>query len=499
MNDARLHPRLQLLLEDLRARIRRYVWLDWVLLAAAVLLVGFWLGLAIDYLPVLVGGSEMPRAARRLWLLVVVAGLIYGTVKTLIARLRRPLPDDSLALLLERQHPDLGGKLLTSVQLRPQTGEDATHSESLLEAVHEEAVSEIDSIDPKRVFQNKPLFQKAGLVAPLGIATIGLCIIAPQTFLQAASRLTLLSDSPWPRQARLEMVGLRIPILYADNESSPDESSTSVDRPVSQTVEFIDGVARVPRGAEAALEIRATAEEPFKVPDVCTLRYRRVNDNNNFDTSTMVMRGQTSLRRIGRVADGYQKFVLDASPIQPIATSMSITVFGLDDRLSDFRIETIEPPAIQNVRIECEYPDYLKWDDSDLAEDDTAAITTLPYRAGIRLPEGSRVRVIGESTKPLGTADVAAIQAGDRTPHSVEITDDGMSISIELADFSKATTVTVVPQDLEGIQAQSPFKFFIGIVLDQPPEVSMRLRGIGSAVTPIAKMPVEIETKDDYG
>ena len=39
---------------------------DSVLAIAAVLLVAFWLGLALDYLPVQLGGTEMPRLARTL-------------------------------------------------------------------------------------------------------------------------------------------------------------------------------------------------------------------------------------------------------------------------------------------------------------------------------------------------------------------------------------------------------------------------------------------------
>ncbi len=51
-------------------------------------------------------------------LLLIVAVLIVAILgKMLIGRLRRSLPDDSLALLIERHHPSLGGRLVTAVQL----------------------------------------------------------------------------------------------------------------------------------------------------------------------------------------------------------------------------------------------------------------------------------------------------------------------------------------------------------------------------------------------
>ena len=55
---------IQSRLAQLRRRIKTYVWLEGISLALVWLGATFWIGLAIDYLPVLVGASEMPRAAR---------------------------------------------------------------------------------------------------------------------------------------------------------------------------------------------------------------------------------------------------------------------------------------------------------------------------------------------------------------------------------------------------------------------------------------------------
>ena len=138
-NSGPLDPRLTSLLHSLRQRIRRYVVWDSLLAVAAVVLGAFWLGLALDYLPVKLGGTEMPRLARTL-LLLVVAGLVLSILgRMLFGRLARPLPDDSLALLVERQHPDLGGRLVTAVQLREQGRSGDSHSPRLLDEVHKQA------------------------------------------------------------------------------------------------------------------------------------------------------------------------------------------------------------------------------------------------------------------------------------------------------------------------------------------------------------------------
>ncbi len=71
-----LPPRIKAVLSRLRWRIRRYVLLEG--LATAIVFVGiaFWVGLALDYVPVLLGAHEMPRAARLLLLVVISIGLL---------------------------------------------------------------------------------------------------------------------------------------------------------------------------------------------------------------------------------------------------------------------------------------------------------------------------------------------------------------------------------------------------------------------------------------
>src|SRR5688572_21733258 len=90
-------------LAALRRRIRIYVWLEGLAVALVWLGLTFWLALAIDYLPVLVGASEMPRTARAV-LLVAIAGVLAFIVwRWILRRTFVRLADHSMALLLERQ------------------------------------------------------------------------------------------------------------------------------------------------------------------------------------------------------------------------------------------------------------------------------------------------------------------------------------------------------------------------------------------------------------
>lgn len=468
-----LDPRLTTLLESLRSRIRRYVVWDSVLAIAAVILSAFWIGLVLDYGPVWLGGTEMPRLARWMLLLVVATAIVAIVYKMLIGRLGRPLPDDSLALLVERHHKELGGRLVTAVQLNTPGRDGDSHSPKLLEEVHEQAAAAIQQVDPNRIFRWEPLLRKAMIVGPLLFLSLLLLIFSPSAFARAASRLTLLSDEPWPRRAHLEMIGIELPIVTASDEEAESP----------ELVEFSDKHLRLPQGSSGTLRIRAKAEDAV-LPTVCTVHFQT-------ESGTRV---QSNMRRIGRIIDGYQSFVVDGPPLTGLAESLSLDVRGLDDRLDDYRIEAIPPPALTEVKVRVRYPDYLREQGSGPVDFETL------YQTGLRIREGSDVSLVARSSSPLGQSDImikSDLNSDDQPPHVYS--DDGRELTISLAEFQSASLVSIVPRDRNAISAQAPYRYFLGIVLDQPPELDVKLVGIGTAVTPQAKIPVEASVSDDYG
>ncbi len=476
--ESQLDPKLVTLLHSLRQRVRRYIVWDSLLALGAVLLVAFWVGLALDYIPVQLGGTEMPRSARVV-LAIVVGLLCLGVVgKLLLGRLLRTLPDASLALLVERHHPDFGGRLVTAVQLcRPRRRGD-TYAAPLLAIVHRQAASLTDRVDPRRVFRWEPLIRKGLLVVPLALAAALLGLLSPQTFVQGASRLALFSDDPWPRQAELEMIGVEVPMAVAAEGADP----------TAEMVTFEDRFLRLPRGSSGTLRIRARAGEDAVVPNVCTVYFRS-------DDGT---RGQANMRRIGRVVDGYQSFILDGAPLAGLSESLTLSVRGLDDRLDDYRIEAVEPPAIANLRVQMRYPDYLRQASGQAGGSETDLETD--YRSGLRIREGSDVTLIAKGSQPMREIDLdLRDDAGPRTDIDIRYTEDRREAHLRLENVKSATTLRMVPRGEEGISAQAPFRYYLGVVLDEPPELTVRLTGIGSAVTPVAQIPVAAQAADDYG
>ena len=468
-----LDPGLNSLLQTLRSRIRRYIVCDSLLAVVALVLSAFWIGLALDYLPVQLGGTEMPRLARTLLLGAMAVGLIAVLIKMLAGRLHRPLPDDSLALLVERHHPSLGGRLVTAVQLNEEGRTGDSHSKHLLDHVHAEAASEIDKVDPNKVFRLQPLLHKLAIAGPLAIAALVFLILSPQAFALAASRLTLLTDDPWPRRADIQMVGIELPVVTA----SDDEILAP------ELLEFAGKTIRLPRGSNATLRIQARADGA-EVPVNCTVYYQT-------DSGT---RGQSSMRRVGRIVDGYQSFILDGSPLTALSESVTLDIRGLDDRLDDYRVEAVQPPVLTNMSLQIQYPDYLRTSDGG-----QTGMTT-DYQSGLRLREGSDVTLVASSSVPLGETDVL-LKTDDSTQSDLDLqySEDRKEVRFTLPDFNAASTISIVPRDSNGISAQAPYRYFLGVVLDESPELSVELKGIGTSITSKAKLPISAIAVDDYG
>lgn len=474
-----LDPQLRDLLATLRGRVRRYIVTDGLLALVALTLSAFWIGLAVDFLPVRLGGTEMPRSARTILLIAVGCGLLVLFARLLVGRLRRPLPDDSLALLVERHHPELAGRLITAVQLNQADRRGDSHSPDMLRRVHAEAAEAVGQVDPNRVFRWEPIRQKVGLVAPLTLATLLFAVLSPDAFGRATGRLLLLSDTPWPRQARLEMVGIELPSVSAD-ESDPQPP---------RLVEFDNRRVRLPRGSSGTLRIAAAADDGAVVPDVCTVYF----------TTEGGSRGQANLRRVGRVTDGRQTFLLDGPPLAGLSESVTLNVRGLDARLDDYRIEAVEPPALSRLQVVSTDPDYLQPRGADGSPVDPPITRRADYQAGLRIREGAKAVLTARSSVPLGRVDARMLIAGNPVDSpAISVSDDGSEFSLAIEDLRRPATIIVVPEDRDGISAQVPYRYFLGVIADEKPEVEMRLRGIGSAVTPDARLPLTGKATDDY-
>ena len=430
-------------IDDLRARIRRYVWLEGISVALIWIGLTFWIGLALDYLPVIVGASEMPREARVVLLVVISAVLFFILYRWIFRRAFERFSASSLAVLVERQFPEFRDSLVTSVELSEKHEVDPLINTELLDATRSSATRQITSVELSRIFDFRPLFRSFfGACLFLGsIALFG--FLSSDALATWTSRMYLLSDQPWPRQARIELLG------------------------------FDEREKKVAEGDDVIIRVRA--DEKHFVPDVCTIVY----DSENGD------QGRVNMSKDGETRDGFQYYVYDNTPFKGILDTVTFDVIGFDHRLRDYRILVVPSPVLVDVQLECEPPAY------------TGRLRrTEKWMLGSRFPMGSRIKVIAKANKPL--TRVSMVDVGSPDTEHIEVTSGESEFTFEIADLRERVAKSITLRDADGISSQQPFRLVIGVIEDRAPEVGVSLRGISDVMTPDASIPVEGIVDDDY-
>jgi hypothetical protein len=253
-------------------------------------------------------------------------------------------------------------------------------------------------------------------------------------------------------------------------------------------IPFEKGLARLPNGAAAQLQISADSKAAA-VPETCTLFYSSQDGS----------RGRANLRRVGAPVSGWQQFTLEGPPLDGLTSNLEFDVVGLDARLRDLKLEIVEPAVISDMQIECRYPAYLL---ASLAS--RPAVERLQYRSGQRIPQGTEVTLIGKSSSPLkqvqyvvrGTSTGAG---GDGSLQILTAEPSGNEFTVSLGQLNSSLVVEVRLLDEFGLSSDQIPRYLLTMQEDSVPEVSSRLDGIGLAVTPNAIIPIVGSVTDDHG
>ncbi|HIA64209.1 MAG TPA: hypothetical protein EYN93_15185, partial [Planctomycetaceae bacterium] len=172
---SQLDPKIQQLLQTLRTRIKMYVWVEGISLGMIWVTSMFWIGLAMDYLPILVGANELSSVARAILLGIVAAALGYILYRWVFQRAFIAFSDRSMAILLERQFSAFNDSLVTSVTLKKSSTDadthtddnheadvdsDVTYSRQMLSETVESALLSLDGVDVNQVFNKRLLLKR---------------------------------------------------------------------------------------------------------------------------------------------------------------------------------------------------------------------------------------------------------------------------------------------------------------------------------------------------
>ncbi len=477
-----LNPGIRSVLAGVRRRIRFYVLLEGLSLAVIWIGVTFWFAFALDYLPVLVGASEMPATARGVLLAGIAGVFIYILYRYIGQRLFVPLHDRSMAVLLERKFAGLQDSLVTAVEMEESPQHAAEFNLEMLSRTAERAGAGAGQLHVGQVFNYGPLAIKvtAALVL-VSLFFVGSRINSDALKL-AASRLYLLRSDPWPRSAHIEVVGLEL-------QSSPGPGETA---PRMTEVLFENGVAKVAKGSSVALKVKALgAPEARVVPQSCTVYYHALKT----DSGSRSERGSVQMTNF-RDAGSYRNFRFDGKPFKGILSTLEFDVVGYDHRASGYRLEVVDSPAVISTTLDMTFPPYMV----DEATSNHLPVSGQDYLpAGTFIPLGTSITVHFRTNKDLRQATILNVETGK--VEQIDVPEDASSkqeFSYRIEKLAITTTLEVSLIDSDKVSTDRPHKIFLTGVEDRPPQVDVRMRGIGTAVTPDAIVSLQGKIGDDY-
>lgn len=470
-------------LVDLRGLVSRFIVSQSLIILAIWFVTAFWTFGLLDYLPAKLGAAESPRAVRVVMLLLLIAVSLYLLFRFLWQRWRVRWSDSSLALLIENKHPEFQSSLVTTVQAARPTAMVNTSIEEhplrsgLLELARDRASELIESIDVNRLVRFRPLQMQ---LIVLGVLLGSSCVVAlvqPAWTFHWAKRFFTLSDVPWPRSTELGVDGIEMDVPTFTGRSTRQR----------YLVPFRDGVAAVPKGQACQLKTWAKLTGKI-VPEVCTVYYR----------DSAGSRGRANMRRL--TADKQkQSFVLDGPPLESVNESLWLSVTGGDARISNLQLTSVDAPLVTQLQINVTYPEYLQ-----RSTKTTWGNETIPYRTGMRLPQGSQLELHLQTNKSVARCDYVIVRAGDTSEKSslpeqtMAINEKQSKFQMPLGSLDGNLLIELRLWGSDGICSSRIQQFVVSAIKDQPPQVDLVLQGIGTSITENAILPISGKIKDDY-
>ena len=416
----------------------------------------------------------MPREARAVVLLVIAAVLAWIMYRWVFRRALVPLTNRSMALLLERQFRSFDDSLVTSVELTEQPSHAEQFDPRMLQQTEDEARDNTGTVRLRQVFNFTPLLRSSTIAAVLLATIAAFYALNSSAMALWVNRIYLLRDEPWPRNSRIEVVGIEL-LGAEDAPQRPTEAPL---------IPFDEGQSlKVAKGSNVRLRVRADLGAAV-IPEVCTFYY----------TTSDGERGRATMNRLRRSRGEFQEYAFNGKPLRGILSSVYFDVVGYDYRVRDFKIEVVDSPAVIATELDCRFPDYLVDEELSLW-----LPRTEPLTSATQLPRGTDVTIRVLTNKPLRRVDLYNPDTKELTTQNVQ-GDDAQRKQFEyrVPELADNLTLDVTLFDVDNVVTERPYRIFLAAVPDEPPRVDIKLRGISTAVTPDVIIPVEGVILDDY-
>jgi hypothetical protein len=516
-----LPPDIREALEALRNRIRRYVLLHGGAVFLALLCGLFWLGLTFDVVHFQIRKLELPEWFRIGFLLILIGLLTAAVVSSIFLRILRGYRFKALALVLERQFPQLGDRLITAVELSDDPGNAASGlGGAMLQRTVLDAGERVKSLDLDQVFNRVPLRRWTVIASVLCVSVLMLGVLNSQAMERWFNAYVLLRKDYWEPYRRSSM------------------TVTILAQPGDRVREFDEhGVYKHPRGRD--LTLVAEVPQGRQVPEDVNLYYRAEQARGS------------SRGRVGMSPQSERRF---RHTLAEVIDPMDLWVMGGDYvNREPFRIEIVDPPRIERIALQCDYPDYTGMDafaDQERIVQETqvslpvessfvldafankqlqgvhvrCADFELTFAPDASAPTPSRLIVYppaDDDSTERGEPRVLSIDPAlvgqwfsrDRTsihvPFSLltaaqerlaELDESGLESSqFKSLPLPPDTQLQIYLHDTDDIQSDEPTVLTVDGTPDEPPVVDIARQGVRDQITRMAEIPIGGALKDDYG
>ncbi|MEZ6144833.1 MAG: hypothetical protein R3B91_05220 [Planctomycetaceae bacterium] len=507
-------------LNDLRTRIRRYVLIEGASLVVVMICGLFWVSYLTDWAYFRMSRLELPGWLRSAFLILMLCSLVGGALTWIVARLMRRIRSRALALVLEKRFPELDDRLITAVELADSGEEDDSPLASAMQRrTITDAALVTRNLDLENVFDRRPLKRALVGAIMLLVSIAGLGIADASSVQRWYSAFVLGRDNYWDpfRRSALSVgvvaqPGDRFQKLTTDEEY------------------------RHPRGAD--LVVRVDVPEDKVVPEQVTLHYHTTGETGSSQGRvTMTQVGNRSFRHVlSRAMDDHQLWV----------------VGGDFTNRRPYRIDVVDPPRIDGISLDCNYPAYTGMNAfADQMVPVQGTQVSLPVGTRFVLKAGTNKALLGVRIRSpqfdlsIAVPSISDDQSTAELPPSAssqlvvksEESDESMTYPLResdvqqlfasggsgfelplvvatdaaerLANWNASTNFELpVPPDVplqfelhdtDDIWSAEPTRLTINGIVDLPPVVETRLKGIGRSITRLARIPVEGTISDDYG
>ena len=234
------------------------------------------------------------------------------------------------------------------------------------------------------------------------------------------------------------------------------------------------------KGADVDVVVLADLTEHI-APEVVQIRSRTEGG----------VREQKAMNRDGLADPQHDEFQSYSHKFQGVLAPITFDVVGGDDALRGRRIEVVDSPTLVAMWLDLVYPKYT-----------AIAPRTVPVTGLVQVPVGTHVTVRAKANKAL--ARVTIESAFERMAQPAEVVEPADTSHAEFFQYTlgalgKDKSLQFTLLDADGSRAGNRFGSRWPRWKTGRPEFAVQLKGIGSAITPQASVPVAGRVTDDYG